>query len=163
MKEPTHKIREGSEADFHHIRKIVSSAIRTRVADSDEQHDVLFKDVCSSFEQWHQNNAQSLFLVCEKGDIIQGVILVKAYWNITALFVDPEHEGLGVGRALLNEAIRICRNRSPKPSLKLNSSIYARPFYEKMGFRQTGRGIHRPGGCIPFEYDLQSRFQEEIE
>jgi GNAT superfamily N-acetyltransferase len=163
VKEPTHNIREGRETDLEQVHKLVSSALRARVVDSDEQHDVLFEDVCSSFAQWDQNKAQSLFLVCEKGDVIQGVILVKAYWNITTLFVDPEQEGLGVGRALLSEAIRICRKRSPQPSLKLNSSSYASPLYEKMGFRQAGRGLDRPGGCIPFEYDLQDRFQEEIE
>jgi len=163
MKEPTQNIREGRETDFHHIRKIVSSAIRARVVDSDEQHDLLFEDICSSFKQYGQDGTQALFLVCEKGDVVQGVILVKAYCTITALFVDPDQEGLGVGRALLSEAIRICRKRSGQACLKLNSSHYARPFYEKMGFRQTGRGLDRPGGCIPFEYDLQSRSQEEME
>jgi GNAT superfamily N-acetyltransferase len=160
MKKRARIIREGREADFEHIRKIVSSAIRACVVDSDEQHDVLFKDVCSSFEQWGQNRAQSLFLVCEKGEAIQGVILVKEYWNITVLFVDPEQQGLGVGRALLSEAMRICRSRSPKPVMKLNSSKHAVPFYRRMGFRQSADGLDRPGGCVPFEYDLRQSAQE---
>ena len=38
--------------------------------------------------------------------------------------------------------------------IRLYSSNNAIGFYLNMGFRQTGPGIDRPGGCLPFEYEL---------
>ena len=145
-------IREAKETDFNKIRKIVSSAIRECVTDSNEHYEFLYTDVCSSLDWWIENKDRSLLLVCEDGDSVLGVALVKEYWNFAVLFVDPEQHRLGVGRALVARVINSCKHRSPKGCLRLNSSNQAVPFYKKMGFTQTGSAIDRPGGCVPFEY-----------
>lgn len=61
-------IRQAKETDLDKIRKIVSSAIRRCVTDSNEHHDFLYKDVCSSLDWWIENKNRSIFLVCEDGD-----------------------------------------------------------------------------------------------
>tara|TARA_R100000005_G_C4929449_1_gene159126 strand:+ start:61 stop:513 length:453 start_codon:yes stop_codon:yes gene_type:complete len=147
-------IREVRENDLENIKKIASTAIRECVADSDELHRLLTDDICLSFEWWKSNKEQSLHLLCEENGMVLGVILVKEYWNLSSLFVDPSLHCTGVGRDLINEAIAICSTKSPKGCLKLNSSNYAVPFYKKVGFTQTGKGIDRPGGCVPFEYNF---------
>ena len=146
-------IREAKETDFDKIRKIVSSAIRECVTDSNEHYEFLYADVCSSLDWWIENKDRALLLVCEDGDSVLGVALVKEYWNFAVLFVDPEQHRSGVGRDLIASVINSCKHRSPKGYLRLNSSNHAVPFYKKMGFTQTGSAIDRPGGCVPFEYN----------
>jgi len=145
-------IRQAEESHLDKIRKIVSSAIRQCVADSDEHYEFLYTDVCSSLDWWIENKDKSLLLVCENGDSILGVALVKEYWNFSVLFVAPQQQRSGVGRDLVDSVINSCKDRSPKGYLRLNSSNYAVPFYKKMGFTQTGSAIDKPGGCVPFEY-----------
>ena len=146
-------IRQAKETDFDKIRKIVSSAIRQCVTDSNEHHEFLYTDVCSSLDWWLENKDKSLLLVCEDGDSVLGMALVREYWNFSALFVDPQQHRSGVGRDLVASVINSCKHRSPKGCLRLNSSNHAVPFYKAMGFTQTGSAIDRPGGCVPFEYN----------
>jgi len=146
-------IRQAKEADLDKIRKIVSSALRECVTDCDEHYESLYADICSSLDWWIENKDRSLFLVCEDGDLVLGAALVKEYWNLTAIFVDPQQHRSGIGRDLVGSVIDGCKGRSPKGSLRLNSSNHAAGFYKKMGFTQTGSAIDRPGGCVPFEYN----------
>jgi GNAT superfamily N-acetyltransferase len=82
-------------------------------------------------------------------------VLVKEYWNMTNLFVAPDHQGRGIGRLLLEAAMKGCQTRSPRGALLLNSSTVACGFYEHLGFRQTGPGRDRPGGCVPYGHDFR--------
>ena len=147
-------IREAKETDLDKIRKIVLSAICRCVTDSNEHQEFLYKDVCSGLEWWLENKDNSLFLVCAEDDSVLGMALVREFWNFSALFVNPQHHRLGVGRDLVESVIESCRGRSEKGCLRLNSSNHAAGFYRKMGFVQIGDAIDRPGGCVPFEYKL---------
>lgn len=56
--------------------------------------------------------------------------------HIEALFVDPDARGAGVGRALVEEALR----RHPDLTTDVNEqNAQAVGFYERMGFERTGR------------------------
>lgn len=56
--------------------------------------------------------------------------------HIEALFVDPDARGAGVGRALVEEALR----RHPHLTTDVNEqNAQAVGFYERMGFERTGR------------------------
>jgi GNAT superfamily N-acetyltransferase len=144
-------IREAKEADLEKIRRVVSSAIRRCVTDCDEHYNSIYSDVCVSLDWWTENKCNALLLVCRQGDSILGMAYVKEFWNFAALFVAPELHRRGIGRELVNSIIDVCRHRSPKGYLQLNSSTYAAGFYRKMGFVQTAEPVDRPGGCIPFK------------
>ncbi len=56
--------------------------------------------------------------------------------HMEALFVDPDARGAGVGRALVEEALR----RHPDLTTDVNEqNAQAVGFYERMGFERTGR------------------------
>ena len=145
------RIRQGKETDFDKIHKVVSAAIRQCVTDSDEHHKSICADVRECLDWWIENKENGLLLVCENGESILGVALVKEFWNFAALFVDPQHHRLGIGRELTAGVIDICKQKSPKGYLRANSSNYAADFYRQMGFVQIEDAIDRPGGCVPFK------------
>jgi 8-oxo-dGTP diphosphatase len=81
-------------------------------------------------------------------DQIVGMIEVRDDDHISLFFVDRGHLRRGIGRELLHKAAQICRRRRPTAAeMSVNSSLYAVPVYERLGFRQTGpdqvkNGIH---------------------
>ncbi|PTB30026.1 GNAT family N-acetyltransferase [Paraburkholderia caribensis] len=68
-------------------------------------------------------------LKCVDGAEIVGVILIKNFWNLCSLFVDPQFQRQGVGRALLADAIRRRVSRNDKGHIKVNSAPTAVQFY----------------------------------
>lgn len=143
-----------TEFDLNDIRNIIRAAIRGSVAKTDAEAEFLISDVETSLDKWFEFRDKVCHLKYCETSTIAGFIIVKEFWNLSHLFVLPECQGKGIGRALVEEAIHICRGRSPKGRIQLNSSSVAAGFYAAMGFTQTGPGIGRPGGCIPFEYVL---------
>ena len=72
------------------------------------------------------------------------------------MFVHPSYYKQGVGRSLFEAALPICKQKSDKQKIILNSSTFASGFYKAIGFVQTGPGRDLPGGCIPHEYVLDN-------
>jgi ribosomal protein S18 acetylase RimI-like enzyme len=61
--------------------------------------------------------------------------------NIFAMFVASEKQGLGVGKALLTEAINKARNIEAIEKINLNvtaSNVKAKKLYSKLGFKEFG-------------------------
>jgi len=72
-------------------------------------------------------------------DAIVGVIEVRGQDHISLLFVDPAYQRQGIARRLLRRALQISGAVGPGPGeISVNSSTYAVPIYEKLGFRQAG-------------------------
>jgi len=140
------------DADLEEVRHLIEGAVRANVASSDEEAAFLIDDIGSSLSWWLQNKDSALHLKYVQDGKILGVILIKEYWNLTNLFVYPSHQGMGIGRALFLATLEACRAHSPKHKLQVNSSANAVGFYESLGFEQTGPGIDRPSGCVPFEH-----------
>lgn len=61
---------------------------------------------------------------------------------ILAVYVDPRATGCGIGTAILNFAIDLAR-RGHQGSIRVESTLNARSFYEKRGFRETHRASAR--------------------
>ena len=73
--------------------------------------------------------------------------------HMEALFVDPARRGIGIGAALVQHGLTL----HPKMTTDVNEqNDQAVRFYERMGFRQTGRspidGQGRPYPLIHLEY-----------
>jgi len=147
-------IEDVAVADLDEIRALIATAIRTSVTDSESEAEFLIGDVESSLRWWQAHPAQAIHLKYLDAGQIAGVVLVKDFWNLTNLFVLPGHQRRGIGRALVQAVVGRCAGRSPRAKIQLNSSTYAVPFYNAVGFTQTGPGRDQPGGCVPFEYRL---------
>lgn len=140
------------ECDLPAVRALIAAAIRRNVARSEEEAVFLVADIDSSLDWWCANSGDALHLKYCVGEEIAGVVLVKEFWNLTNLFIAPRYQGGGIGRALVTEVLAVCRTRSPRGELRVNSSNVATGFYERLGFDQTAPGRDRPGGCVPFRY-----------
>ncbi len=140
------------ETDLGELAQVVRSSIRSSTDESGQATQFLIDETIQSLSVWWDKNSsgfQSKYSI--EGEIV-GFIVVKDFWNLSHLFVLPNYQRFGIGKALVQSAIDACKERSPEKKLKLNSSTYAADFYKCVGFRQSGPSLERPGGCIPYEY-----------
>lgn len=144
-------IRKVEHEDLEKVRRLIARSITHSVAQTNDEVEFLMADVATSLDAWRADPSNALHLLHENEGQLAGVILVKKYWNLCHLFVDPSVQRRGIGRSLLDSVVPICRQKSPKEKLMVNSSTVAVPFYRAYGFRQTGPGTERSGGCVPME------------
>jgi predicted GNAT family N-acyltransferase len=84
--------------------------------------------------------------VAEHEGRLVGMIDVRDSSHISLFFVERNDRGHGVGRTLLESAIEPCLSAEPRPSaITVNSSPWAVPVYEGLGFIATGSDIERNG------------------
>ena len=70
--------------------------------------------------------------------------------------VAPDHQRLGVGRALLAEALRVAR-AFPADAIRLDAydaEAGAGDFYARCGYREVGRVVYRSAGLVYYELIL---------
>jgi GNAT superfamily N-acetyltransferase len=78
-----------------------------------------------------------VLLVAEWRGILAGMIETRGNDHVSLLFV--EHRGLGLARALFQDALERCRERRPDLArMTVNASLYAVPAYRQLGFVATG-------------------------
>lgn len=77
-------------------------------------------------------------MVAEHEGSIVGVVEVKKRRHISMLFVEKEYHREGIASELLKKALDYIMTTAPKTKeVTVNSSKYARAFYESEGFRKT--------------------------
>jgi len=83
--------------------------------------------------------ADHFILVADVDGRIGGMIEVRQNNHIALLFVDKRVQHRGVARELMHQALETARSRRPGlERVTVNSSRFAVPMYEKLGFLQTG-------------------------
>jgi ribosomal protein S18 acetylase RimI-like enzyme len=86
------------------------------------------------------------FLVAVKDGEVVGVIALRDKSHITFLFVAEKYHRKGIAKELFRRSLQICRRNYPDiEECTVNSSTYALPFYEKLGFRKAGPEHYRKG------------------
>lgn len=74
---------------------------------------------------------------------VRGVVVLaplsEASWEIKNIAVSPNHQGRGLGKALLRAALDLCKDRSAQEVWigTGNSSLSQLALYQKMGFRMV--------------------------
>ncbi|MDD5263771.1 MAG: GNAT family N-acetyltransferase [Candidatus Bipolaricaulis sp.] len=78
-----------------------------------------------------------VMVAARDGDII-GMIDMRHHSHICLFFVEPSCIGQGIGRGLLDRAIGECRkHKAGLRRIDVNSSLWAKPVYHSLGFRQA--------------------------
>jgi GNAT superfamily N-acetyltransferase len=101
-------------------------------------------------EDWRMALALSQGVAAVGADgTVAGTILVTPYKadcaTINMVIVDEAMRGRGLGRMLMDHALRIAGNRP----LRLVATSEGLPLYEKLGFRVTGRIKQHQGNALP--------------
>jgi GNAT superfamily N-acetyltransferase len=75
-------------------------------------------------------------LVGEINGEIAAMIEMREFHHVSMFFVAGEHQRKGVGRAVLREALVLCRRRRPDlQTVSVHASPNARDAYERFGFK----------------------------
>jgi GNAT superfamily N-acetyltransferase len=82
-------------------------------------------------------------LVAVDGTEVVGVLRCQEEW-VRNLFVDGRYHRQGIGSRLMEECERTCRRRGLQ-ALKLNSTLFALPFYQVRGYKKM-TGVQRREG-----------------
>ncbi|CCF00655.1 GNAT family N-acetyltransferase [Sinorhizobium fredii] len=96
-------------------------------------------------EDWQMALALSDGVVALEAGRVVGTTLATAYGNdcvtINMVIVDETMRGRGLGRGLMDAALRIAGDRP----LRLVATAEGLPLYEKLGFRETGTVLQHQG------------------
>ena len=96
-----------------------------------------------------RNGGNSFVILAKDQSRIIGMLSVIDKIHIALIFVDPENQRKGVGKKLIDEAVKICLNRnSDLSAITVSSSPNSRIFYEKIGFKAQGNEIDEDGMCF---------------
>ncbi len=159
-------ILHGTEADWEE-----AMALCWRVFKKTDARDYTVEG-CESFLRFISDNMlrrmfllgrYRLYVAKDAGQIV-GVITIREHNHISLLFVDERYQYSGIGRALIgcvtdylcdrkvlpldNEEERILDALYEKEAgnfCTVNAAPYAREFYLKLGFEQTGDAFEREG------------------
>ena len=128
------------------------------IAESVPQDEALLADLRANVEGhvdwWLAHPGDAVHLQATDEGRLVGVVLVKQFWNLCSLFVDPESQGQGVGRALVDAAVARCAGRSPKQALTLNAAPGAIGFYRAIGFTERPATRALPPGFVAMQRPL---------
>ena len=93
------------------------------------------------------NKGESSFIiVTRQNNRPIGMLVVREESHIALIFVDSQHQGKGIGKGLINEAIRMCQDRNPKlAAITVNSSPNSISFYKGIGFNPLGDEVDEDG------------------
>jgi GNAT superfamily N-acetyltransferase len=128
-------IAEVQSSDELKLEQLMIHAINTSVRADDADKAAFIANVQKNLRLTINNPLECLHLKCVINQTIVGVVLVKKFWNLCSLFVDPQVHGMGIGRALMDEAIKQCSMESDIPYIRVNAAANAVGFYEAMGFK----------------------------
>ena len=82
-----------------------------------------------------QQEGNHFILVCRFRDQVVGMIEMRDFQHICLLFVDSAYQRKGIAHRLLKDAKQRCLEHDPSlEKLSVNSSPFAIPVYERLGF-----------------------------
>jgi GNAT superfamily N-acetyltransferase len=120
--------------DVEELRALMPRIIAVAVTRDATRYDEMTENVLSNLNWWLENPEKCCHLKCVVDGRLVGVVLVKNFWNVCSLFVEPEHHRQGIGRALILAAADVCRGKSERGAFWLNAAPEALPFYTRLGF-----------------------------
>lgn len=106
------------------------------------------QDFLSDNVGFEKDTKFAVFAKDNKGNVLGG-IRANAFWNyciIELLWLSEDSRGLGVGSQLINAAESFAKEKGFEYMRTETLSFQAKPFYEKLGFKQFGELADYPKG-----------------
>ncbi|MEL6334227.1 MAG: GNAT family N-acetyltransferase [Cyanobacteria bacterium J06631_9] len=88
-------------SDQSELLALMTRVICTSVTQDATLQNSFIENVTKNIERWAADPTLSCHLKAVKYETIVGVILIKKFWNLCSLFVDPECHRQGIGRVLV--------------------------------------------------------------
>ena len=106
-----------------------------------------FLGMISSERLTEMRDEKSSFVILAKDQSkIIGMLSVINENHLALLFVHSEYQRKGVGKKLIEEAVKKCLDRNPDLSaITISASPNSKTFYEESGFEVLGDEIHEEG------------------
>ena len=155
------KIRNYREADAVKVGRLIADTFREfnlAYASSEEQEKLLgpFRHA-NSDDEAHQAQITEVIrapwvLVAGDGESIVGV-LRGSPGRLHSLFIRKDYHGRGIGRRLMTAFERKVK-KAGESKITLQSSLYAVPFYQSLGYKRTTRALCGPcfdGTVFPYQ------------
>jgi len=138
--------------DIPEVSNLVAHVFNELVApeySSEGVHEFLQYIEPTAFQARYRSNHFSLIALAQTK--IVGMVEIRNHDHVSLLFVAQDYQRRGIAKELLHQAIQICQEYKPRPSeISVNSSSFAVPIYEKLGFYRVGERQERNGiGFIP--------------
>lgn len=151
-------IRPAQGEDAGGISRVITSALRE--TNAKDYSEAVIARVEQSFSPAAVSDLleRRLVFVAINNDSIVGTASLDGQ-VVRTVFVDPQCQGRGIGRALMAEVERAAVERDVAV-LAVPSSVTAEPFYAKLGFKSVRDSYHGEERTIVMERPLL-RFSEE--
>jgi GNAT superfamily N-acetyltransferase len=131
------KIETVESSDEAALASMMLRTIRTSVRIEADEMAAVITNVLANMHWAFDHAHQCVHLKCVVDGRIAGAVLVKNFWNLCSLFVEPSDHRRGIGRSLIEEAIRQCVARNERPYVRVNAAPNAVEFYSAMGFTRV--------------------------
>jgi GNAT superfamily N-acetyltransferase len=161
-------VRQAEPKDAHAAAEVLRRSI-TELCVADHRGDL------DTIEKWLANktpqnilawlaNDDNFCVVADENDRLAGIGLLHREGEIRLCYLAPGEQRRGIGKAIYL-ALEAKAKAWGVHKLRLESTVAARSFYERLGYRAAGAA--RPGfgvsHCHPYEKTLQGEYQITLE
>jgi len=147
-------IRELTRQDLPSLRVIAELAVVQTVDAPTSEKSAILDGIFRNLNLAAAGGSAGVFLVAEHDHQSLGFILIKNHWNLSDLFIHPEHQARGIATQLWRTALPLCRPELTESRIRVNSSLNAVTFYEGIGFKR----IETPSDLPPWVLPLELKF-----
>lgn len=141
-----------------YIHKLIKDVFNEFIAPTYSKQGIeTFFDYIQPDKLHKRSNDNSFLIVAVEGKKISGVIEIREFKHISLMFVKKTSHRQGITKELLQKSLKICKNKNPDINkITVNSSPYAVPIYNKLGFSQSDIEQVKDGiRFIPMEMNLK--------
>ncbi|WP_175511315.1 GNAT family N-acetyltransferase [Collimonas sp. OK307] len=111
--------------------------------------------VSTEAEARYISDPRYLYITAFAGDVLAGFIAIRDRSHIAHLFVAPQFQRQGLATRLWQAALSSASDHDLE-GFTVNSSPFALPVYERLGFVKTGPKIEKHGICfVPMHLSLR--------